>query len=124
MAVSMMSAAVRIQDALACLLAASAGLGLLLPGASLAAAPGARTSAMTQLEESLIVTPDQEPSEERQGVLGYLRLTEDGWQLDMLPGPVTRTGPLPLAAQSVDSPAEDATAASISPYLPLLRVDF
>ncbi|MDY7230188.1 hypothetical protein [Hyalangium rubrum] len=124
MALGMTAAAVRNRNALMGLFAASCGLGLLLPGVSLAAAPGARTSAMTELEEALIVTPDLEPADTRQPVLGYLRLTEEGWQLDMLPGAVRRTGPFPVLTTTADSAVEDATSTSVSPYLPLLRVDF
>jgi hypothetical protein len=103
---------------------ASGFVGLLLPSSALAAAPGARTSAMTQLEEALIVTPDMEPAESRQPVVGYLRHTEDGWQMNMLPGAVLRNGPLPVLTDSSSSALEDMTSGSIVPNAPLLRVDF
>jgi hypothetical protein len=122
MATSMTSASVRFWDALAVMAVASAML--LLPGPSLAAAPGAHTSALTPLEEKLLVTPDLRPSESRQPVLGYLRHTDEGWKLDMLPGAVSRTGPLPLLTSTSDAAPEYPPSLSVYPYAPLLRVDF
>jgi hypothetical protein len=103
---------------------ASAFLWLLSPAPVLAAAPGARTSAMTALEEALIVSPDLEPVESRQPVIGYLRRTEDGWRMDMLAGAVPRNGPLPVLTQTSSSALEDMTSQSIVPNATLLRVDF
>ncbi|WP_224247708.1 hypothetical protein [Hyalangium gracile] len=117
------SAAVRFWDALAITAAASAA-ALLAPSPSLAATPGERTQALTPLEQELIVTPDTEPSEVRQPVAGYLRRTEDGWSLDMLPGPVARTGPLPVLTTTADSAPEHAPSLSIYPYAPFFRIDF
>ncbi|MBN1206666.1 MAG: hypothetical protein JXB05_17415 [Myxococcaceae bacterium] len=51
-------------------------------------------------------------------------MTEDGWQLNMLPGAVARTGPLPALTTTADSAREDMTAQAVAPYVPLLRVDF
>jgi hypothetical protein len=124
MAASMTSAAVRIRATLVALAAASAVGGLLLPTAVQAAAPGARTSAMTSLEEALIVTPDLEPADARQPVVGYLRRTDEGWALDMLPGAVGRNGPLPVLTSSSDSALEDMTSQTIAPNATLLRIDF
>jgi hypothetical protein len=120
----MTSATVRFRDALALSVAASAVLALLLPTSSLAATPGARTSAMTSLEESLIVAPDLDPVDTRQPVLGYLRMTEEGWQLNMLPGAVERTGPLPAITTNAGSALEDMTSQALVPSVNLLRVDF
>jgi len=124
MAASMTSSAVRFWDALVALAAASAVAMLLLPVSALAAAPGARTYALTPLEQERLVTPELEPGDARQPVFGYLRHTADGWKLDVLPGAVTRTGPLPVLTTTADAPAEDATSLGISPYAPLLRIDF
>ena len=121
MAASRRSPSVRIRIGLAALAAAS---GLLAPGLALAAAPGARTSAMTSLEEALIVTPDIEPAEDKLPVVGYLRRTEDGWRLDMLPGSVRRTGPLPVLTNTADSALEDMTSNSVIAGPQQLRVDF
>jgi hypothetical protein len=119
----MTSAAVRFWAALVALAAASAGAWLLFPATALAAAPGARSYALTPLEEERI-GPPLEPGETRQPVLGYLRHTEDGWKLDMLPGAVTHTGPLPVITSAVDAAPEYAPSHGIYPYAPLLRVDF
>jgi hypothetical protein len=124
MTASRTSASVRIRDALAGLAAASGVLWLLASAPALAAAPGARTSALTSLEEALIVTPDQDPAESRLPVVGYLRRTEDGWKLDMLPGAVPRTGPLPVLTQTSDSALEDMTSQSMVAGPQQLRVDF
>src|SRR4051812_35425009 len=123
MTASMTSAAVRFCDAFAALVAASAVL-LFLPASSLAATPGAHTTALTPLEEKQLLAPGQTPGESRQPVLGYLRQTPDGWRLDMLPGAVMRTGPLPLITTTADSAPEYAPSVSASPYAPLFRVDF
>jgi hypothetical protein len=124
MAASMTSAAVRIRATLVALAAASVVGGVLLATPVQAAAPGARTSAMTSLEEALIVTPDLEPAEARQPVVGYLRRTDEGWALDMLPGAVGRNGPLPVLTNASDSALEDMTSHSLAPNAPLIRVDF
>src|SRR5262249_35186556 len=109
MAASITSAAVRFQDALARLAATAVVITLLLPARVLAAAPYARTYALTPLEQERIVTPRLEPGETREPVFGYLRRTDEGWKLDMLPGAVTRTGPLPALTNGVDAAREDAT---------------
>ena len=114
MAASMTSSAVRFWGAAL----------LLLPGLAAAEAPGARSYALTPLEQELITTPEQQPGEMRQPVLGYLRQTEEGWKLDMLPGAVTHTGPLPVITFGVDAAPEDATSRGVYPYAPLLRIDF
>jgi hypothetical protein len=119
----MTSATVRFWDALVALAAASAGAWLLFPASALAAAPGARSYALTPLEQERI-GPGIEPGETRQPVLGYLRHTEDGWKLDMLPGAVTRTGPLPVLNSTVDAAPEHAPSLGVYPYAPLLRIDF
>lgn len=124
MTASRTSASVRIRDAFTGLAVALGVVGLLLSAPALAAAPGARTSAMTALEEALIVTPDMEPAEARQPVIGYLRRTEDGWRMDMLPGSVSRNGPLPVLTDSANSALEDMTSGAIAPNATLLRVDF
>jgi hypothetical protein len=124
MSASTTSATVRFWNVFAALAAASFVIPLLLPAHGLAAAPGARTSAMTSLEEALIITPDLDPAEVRQPVIGYVRRTEDGWRVDMMPGAVPRTGPLPLLTTTTNSALEDMTAQSIAPFVPLLRVDF
>ena len=124
MAASMTSSAVRFCDALVASAAASAALFLLLPAPALAAAPGARSYALTPLEQELIATPERALGESRQPVLGYLRHTEDGWKLDMLPGAVTRTGPLPVLTSAVDAAPEHAPSLGVYPYAPLLRIDF
>jgi hypothetical protein len=124
MAASMTSAAVRFWDALVAVAAASAVATLLLPASVLAAAPGARSFALTPLEEERIATPELKPGDARQPVVGYLRLTEDGWKLNVLPGPVTRTGPLPVLTATVDAPPEYPPSLGIYPYAPLLRIDF
>jgi hypothetical protein len=124
MAAGMTSAAVRFWNAFAVMAASSLVTALLLPASSLAATPGARTSALTPLEQELLVTPDQGPSESRQPVLGYLRPTEDGWKMDMLPGAVQRTGPLPALTTTADAPREYAPSVAPYPYAPLLRIDF
>jgi len=103
---------------------ALAVLGLLVSGAALAGAPGARTSAMTSLEEALIVTPDMDPAESRQPVVGYLQRTEDGWRLDMLPGAVPRTGPFPVLTNTASAALEDMTSQSVIAGPQQLRVDF
>jgi hypothetical protein len=121
MAASRRSPSVRIRNGLAVLAAA---LGLLPPGLALARAPGARTSAMTSLEEALIVTPDMEPAESRQPVLGYLHRTEDGWRLDMLPGAVPRTGPFPVLTNTASSALEDMTSHTVTSGAQLFRADF
>lgn len=123
MAASMTSSAVRFWDALVALAAASAGAWLLFPASALAAAPGARSYALTPLEQERL-GPDVKPGETRQPVLGYLRHTEDGWKLDMLPGSVTRTGPLPVLTSAVDAAPEYAPSLGVYPYAPLLRIDF
>jgi hypothetical protein len=122
MAASRTSASVRCRDALV-VLAAASGV-FLLPMVALAGAPGARTSAMTSLEEALIVTPDMDPAEPRQPVVGYLHRTEDGWRLDMLPGAVPRTGPLPVLTETASSALEDMTSQSVIAGPQQLRVDF
>jgi len=124
MAASRKSPSVRVREGLAVLAAASGFLGLLVPGMALAAAPGARTSTMTALEEALIVTPDMDPAESRLPVVGYLRRTDDGWQLDMLPGAVPRTGPLPVLTNTASSALEDMTSQSVIAGPQQLRVDF
>ena len=124
MAASMTSAAVRWRDALAVAGAASAVLALLLPWPGRAEAPGPRTSAITSLEDQLIMTPEHEPNPSRQPVLGYLHHTDEGWKLDMLPGAVPRSGPLPALTSSADSTLEDFTSHTVEPYAPLFRVDF
>ncbi|WP_224372887.1 hypothetical protein [Hyalangium versicolor] len=124
MAAGMTSAAVRFWDALAVSVAGSVLIVFLLPSASLAATPGASTSALTPLEQELIVTPELRPSETRQPVLGYLRHTAEGWKLDMLPGAVTRTGPLPVLTSGADAAPEYPPSLSVYPYAPLFRVDF
>jgi hypothetical protein len=105
-------------------LPAVAVAALLVPLSSLADTPRPRTSAFTALEEELIVTPGEEPSTERQPVLGYLHHTEEGWKLNVVPGAVVRTGPLPLATTTADSAREDFSSHAVAPYAPLLRVDF
>jgi hypothetical protein len=120
----MTSAAVRFRNALVAWAVASAVPVLLLPASALAAAPGARSYALTPLEQEQIATPELEPGEARQQVVGYLRHTEDGWKLDMLPGAVTRTGPLPVLTSTVDAPPEHAPSLGVYPYAPLLRIDF
>jgi hypothetical protein len=124
MTASMTSAAVRFWDALVAVAAISPLVLLLLPAPVLAAAPGARTYALTPLEEGRLGDPQLEQGEDRQPVIGYLRLTEDGWELDMLPGAVMRTGPLPVLTSTVDAAPEDATSLGVHPYAPLLRIDF
>jgi hypothetical protein len=80
---------------------------------------------LTPLEqEERVTTPELQPGETREPTLGYLRLTEDGWQLDMLPGAVKRTGPLPVLTQAADVPLEYPPSLGIYPYAPLLRIDF
>lgn len=123
MAASMTSAAVRFWEGLVAVAAASAGAWLLFPGSALAETPGARSYALTPLEEER-VGPGVEPDELRQPVLGYLRQTEDGWKLDMLPGAVMRTGPLPLLNSAVDAAPENASSPGVYPYAPLFRIDF
>jgi hypothetical protein len=120
----MTSSAVRFCDALAALAAASAVAVLLLPASVMAGAPGARSYALTPLEQERIATPELEPGDARQPVLGYLRHTEDGWKLDMLPGAVTRTGPLPVITATVDAAPEHPPSLGVYPFAPLLRVDF
>jgi hypothetical protein len=124
MAASKTSPAVRLLDALVAVAAASALAVVLIPGSALAAAPGARSYALTPLEQERIATPELEPGDARQPVVGYLRQTEDGWKLDMLPGPVTRTGPLPVLTATVDAPPEHAPSLGVYPYAPMLRIDF
>ncbi len=124
MTASMTSAAVRLRDAFVAVAAASVVVSILLPASSLAAAPGASTSAVTPLEERLFITPGQQPGEVRQPVLGYLRPTKDGWKLDMLPGAVPRTGPLPPITSGADSGLEYAPTVTAYPYAPLFRIDF
>jgi hypothetical protein len=124
MAANITSAAVLFRSAQAGLAAASVVAFFLAPAVSLAATPRARTSAITPLEEGLVSTPGQRETESRQPVLGYLRHTPNGWKLDMLPGAVARTGPLPVLTQAADAPREDATSATAYPYAPLLRIDF
>jgi hypothetical protein len=124
MAASSTSASVRFGKALASLAAASAATVLLLAIPAAAEAPGARTQALTPLEQERNLTPELAPGETPQPVAGYLRLTEDGWQLDMLPGAVKRTGPLPVLTNAADVPPEYPPALGIYPYAPLLRIDF
>jgi hypothetical protein len=125
MTASMTSAAVRFWGAFVVVAAASAVSLLLLPASSLAATPGAQTTALTPLEERLHVSPGEVPGEVRQPVLGYLRPTAEGWKLDMLPGSVARTGPLPLITSNADTaPEYPPSLSSPSPYAPLFRVDF
>lgn len=123
MAVSRKSASVRWREALAALGVAFAGAAFLLPARAMAEAPEARTYALTPLEEGLIATPELEPGDVRQPVIGYVRLTEDGWRLDMLPRAVALPGPLPVFMPAVEATPEDATSLGIYPYIPLLRVD-
>jgi hypothetical protein len=123
MAASMTSSAVRFWDALVALAAASAGAWLLFPVSALAAAPGPRSYALTPLEQER-VGPPLEPGETRQPVLGYLRHTEDGWKLDMLPGAVMRNGPLPVLNSAVDAAPVHSPSLGVYPYAPLLRIDF
>jgi hypothetical protein len=124
MAASSTSASVRFWNALVGLAAASAVAVLLLPAPAAAQAPGARTYALTPLEEERIATPELEPGDSRQPVIGYLRQTEDGWQLDMLPGAVDRTGPLPVLTNTVNAAPEHAPSLGLYPFAPLFRVDF
>ena len=124
MAAGMTSVSVLFWDALAVLAAASSIVALLLPSPALAAVQGGRTEAMTALEEQLSSTPEQAPAEVRQPTLGFLRLTEDGWKLDMLPGAVSRNGPLPALTVGVDAAREDLTSRTVAPYAPVFRVDF
>jgi hypothetical protein len=124
MAAGMTSVSVRFWDALAVLAATSSVIVLLLPFPARAEVQGGRTAAMTALEEQLIYTPEQAPSEVRQPVLGFLRPTEEGWKLDMLPGAVSRDGPLPALTVGADAPREDLTSHVAAPYAPLLRIDF
>jgi hypothetical protein len=123
MAASSTSASVRLRNALVGLAAASAVAALLVAVPAAAATPGARTYALTPLEERA-TTPELEPGEERQPVIGYLRLTEEGWKLDMLPGAVERTGPLPVLTTAADAAIEYAPSYNVYPYAPLLRMDF
>jgi hypothetical protein len=124
MVASSTSASVRFGKALASLTAASAATALLLAIPAEAEAPEGRTYALTPLEQELTETPEQEPDETHEPVFGYLRWTEDGWQLDMLPGAVNRTGPLPVLTNAADVPPEYPPALGIYPYAPLLRIDF
>lgn len=124
MAASMTSAAVRFWDALVAVTAASVGGLLLLPALALASAPGARSYALTPLEEERIATPEMGLGDARQQVVGYLRHTEEGWKLDVLPGAVKRTGLLPVLTSTVDAAPEDAPSLGVYPYAPLLRIDF
>jgi hypothetical protein len=124
MAAGMTSATVRFRNAFAVMAAASVAAALMLPTSSLAEAPVPRTSALTPLEQELRGTSDQEPSESRQPALGYLRHTDEGWKLDMLPGAVSRTGPLPLLTSTSDAAPEYPPSLSVYPYAPLFRVDF
>lgn len=125
MAAGMTPGAVRFWDALA-VMAVTSALGVfLVPASSLAAPPGARTSALTPLEQELHATPELQPTETRQPVFGYLRHTEEGWKLDMLPGAVPRSGPLPVLTSAADASPEYApSTANPYPYGPLFRVDF
>jgi hypothetical protein len=79
---------------------------------------------MTSMEEALIVTPDMDPAESRQPVIGYLHRTEDGWRLDMLPGAVPRNGPLPVLTETASSALEDMTSQSVIAGPQQLRIDF
>lgn len=124
MAASMTSAAVRFWDALVAVTAASVGAFLFLSAPALAEAPGARSYALTPLEQERIATPELELGDARQQVVGYLRHTEEGWKLDVLPGAVRRTGPLPVLTSTVDAPPEHAPSLGVYPYAPLLRIDF
>ena len=124
MAASSTSASVRFGKALACLTAASAATALLMAIPAKAEAPGGRTYALTPLEQEQTATPEQEPGETRQPVFGYLRLTTEGWKLDMLPGAVKRTGPLPVLTSGADVPPEYPPALGVYPYAPFLRIDF
>lgn len=125
MAAGMTSAAVRFRNLFAVTAAASVVAALLLPLSSQAeplVAP--RTTALTPLEQELLVPQGQQPSEYRQPVLGYLRHTSEGWKMDMLPGAVQRTGPLPVLTQTSDAPLEYAPSVAPYPYAPLFRIDF
>jgi hypothetical protein len=124
MAASSTSASVRFGKALASLTAASAATALLLASPASAETPGGRTYALTPLEEERVLEPELAPGETREPVLGYLRWTEDGWQLDMLPGAVKRTGPLPALTNAADVPPEYPPALGVYPYAPLFRIDF
>ncbi|KFE66123.1 hypothetical protein [Hyalangium minutum] len=124
MAASMTSAAVRFWAALVAVTAASVGALLFLPASALADAPGARSYALTPLEQERIATPEQGLSDARQQVVGYLRHTKEGWKLDVLPGAVRRNGPLPVLTSTVDAAPENASSHSVYPYAPLLRIDF
>lgn len=124
MAASSTSASVRFWKALASLTAASVATALLLAIPTAAETPAGRTYALTPLEQERVVTPELEPGETREPTLGYLRWTEDGWKLDMLPGAVKRTGPLPALTNAADVPPEYPPALGIYPYAPLLRIDF
>ncbi len=124
MGASMTSAVVRIRRLLGGLAVAAMACGLLFPEWAEAAPPGARTTALTPLEEGLIVTPDLEPAQIPQPVLAYVELTEDGIRLNFLPGAVRRPGPLPVLTTSSDAALEDLSSRAVAPYLPLLRVDF
>ena len=83
----------------------------------------ARSYALTPLEQERL-GPEVKPGETRQPVLGYLRHTEDGWKLDMLPGAVTRTGPLPVLTSRGGCRAGACAVARGLSYAPLLRIDF
>lgn len=124
MAASSTSASVRFWKALASLAAASAAAAPLLALPAAAETPGGRTYALTPLEQQRVVTPELSPGETREPVLGYLRWTEDGWKLDMLPGAVKRTGPLPVLTNAADVPLEYPPSFGVYPYAPLLRIDF
>ena len=124
MAASSTSASVRFWNALVGLAAASAAAVLLVAVPAAAETPGARTYALTPLEEERIATPELEPGDARQPVLGYPRQTDDGWQRDMLPGSVNRTGPLPVLTTTADAAPEHAPSLGLYPYAPLLRIDF
>jgi hypothetical protein len=93
-------------------------------GVGLAAAPGVRPASLTPWEESLQFTPEGRLVEERQPVLGYLRVTDEGWQLAFPPGGVLPVGPQPAPTDSVDAALESLPSNAIAPHLTVIRVDF
>lgn len=124
MTASMRGVAVRFWDALAAVVAACAVAVLLAPVPGLADTPRPKTSALTSMEDEYLVTPEEDRAVERQAALGYLRYTNEGWKLDVLPGAVVRTGPLPLVLPTADAAREDFSSHAVAPYAPLLRIDF
>ncbi|SEU00307.1 hypothetical protein [Stigmatella erecta] len=99
-------------------------LALGWPVLGLAAAPGVRPPSLTPLEESLQFTPEGQPVEERQPVLGYLSATPEGWQLAFPPGGVLPVGAQPAPTDGVDAALESLPSNAIAPHLTFLRWDF